>query len=627
MKANNVADSKRSWKKNKRCNRKRWGRYGPKYWVFLSTLTAAGLGGAATMASAQQSSASAASQPNPERRRVYNIAPGPLDAAILAFETISGLRVEVSSKEIGAVASPGISGFYTPEEALRALVTGTGITYHLTDSNTAVLQLEQISTSVDVTAAAPELGPSSAKLTEPLRDTPQSIDLVSRQVLEQQNPTTLRDALRNVAGISLAAGEGGAQGDSLTIRGFSARNDLFMDGMRDFGSYYRDPFNTEQVEVLQGPSSVMFGRGSTGGVVNQASKTPTLGSRFSADLDLGTDRTRRVTADINEPLSALGPAAAFRLNVMGTEANVAGRDVTENRRFGIAPSMALGIGTATRWTFSYLHQSENDIPDYGIPWLFNGPAPVDRHNYYGFRDGNVLRTSDDIGTARWEHDVNSHVTMRDQVRYARYQRHALITEAQIPTTVTASTPLDSIVITRNEIATDSMETYLDEQLDVTANFKTGGFEHTLVSGIEVGRETSDPTRPKYINVPGTSLLDPDPDQPFSGTPVPSSKVSTTAISGAAYALDTVKIGRRWQATVGIRWDRFDTDYQQFIAPASAFSRVDEIPSWRAALVFKPVSKGSVYIASGTSFNPSAESLSLSAANANLPPEKNRTVEA
>src|SRR5579884_1025940 len=150
MKANNVADSKRSWKKNKRCNRKRWGRYGPKYWVFLSTLTAAGLGGAATMASAQQSSASAASQPNPERRRVYNIAPGPLDAAILAFETISGLRVEVSSKEIGAVASPGISGFYTPEEALRALVTGTGITYHLTDSNTAVLQLEQISTSVDV---------------------------------------------------------------------------------------------------------------------------------------------------------------------------------------------------------------------------------------------------------------------------------------------------------------------------------------------------------------------------------------------------------------------------------------------------------------------------------------------
>ena len=94
--------------------------------------------------------------------------------------------------------------------------------------------------------------------------------------MEQQGVTTLRDALRNVAGISLAAGEGGAQGDNLTIRGFTARNDLFIDGMRDFGSYYRDPFNTQEVEVLQGPSSVTFGRGSTGGVVNQATKTPGL---------------------------------------------------------------------------------------------------------------------------------------------------------------------------------------------------------------------------------------------------------------------------------------------------------------------------------------------------------------
>src|SRR6185437_6719664 len=127
----------------------------------------------------------------------------------------------------------------------------------------------------------------------------------------------LRDALRNVAGISLAAGEGGSQGDNLTIRGFTARNDLFIDGMRDFGSYYRDPFNTQELEILQGPSSVTFGRGSTGGVVNQASKTPDLNRHLSAGLQFGTDATRRAALDMNVPIPALGSGAAFRLNAMG----------------------------------------------------------------------------------------------------------------------------------------------------------------------------------------------------------------------------------------------------------------------------------------------------------------------
>ena len=110
---------------------------------------------------------------------------------------------------------------------------------------------------------------------------------------------------------------------------------------------------------------------------------------------------------------------------MGDENNVAGRDVAENRRFGIAPSLALGLGTPTRWTFSYFHQNADDIPDYGMPWLFNGAPPVNRNNYYGFKDGNYLRTYDDIGTAKVEHDVNSHITLRNQARYANYVRDVL----------------------------------------------------------------------------------------------------------------------------------------------------------------------------------------------------------
>jgi catecholate siderophore receptor len=311
---------------------------------------------------------------------------------------------------------------------------------------------------------------------------------------------------------------------------------------------------------------------------------------------------------------------------MGHEGNVAGRDVAENRRFGIAPSLAFGLGTPTRWTLSYFHQNADDVPDYGVPWLFNGPAPVPRNNYYGFRNGNYLRTYDDIGTARVEHDVNSRVTVRDQVRYAHYQRDVLITEAQIPAGVTLATPLSSVNVNRHQIGVNSTETYLDEQLDMTAHFGTGFIRHELVAGMEAGRETSNPTRPTWTGVPTTGLLDPDPDQAFSGDAQITSRVHTVALTASAYVLDTMKLGRHWDVAGGVRWDRMDTDYRQSVAPVAKFSRVDEMPSWRAAVVYKPVSIGSLYFDAGTSFNPSAESLALSAGTANLPPEKNRTYE-
>lgn len=556
----------------------------------------------------------------------FDIQPGPLGPALAAFEAATGLHAKVAKDNMLTLASPGVSGTFTAEQALQRILKDTGVTYRFTSSTTVTLDLKAVASSIDVTTTVDELSVASPKFTEPMVDTPQTITTVSQELMQQQAATTLRDALRNVAGISLAAGEGGAQGDNLTIRGFTARNDLFIDGMRDFGSYYRDPFNTQEVEVLQGASSVTFGRGSTGGVVNQTSKTPRLAPAISGGLDFGTDLTRRLTLDVNEPLTLFGSGAAFRLNVMGDEGDVAGRDVAENRRYGVAPTLALGLGTSTRWIFSYVHQAADDVPDYGIPWLFNGPAPVNRNNYYGFENGNYLRTYVDIGTVKTEHDVNSNIMIRNQIRYANYARDVLITEPQIPSRVTLSTPLNTINITRHEIGVDSVETYLDEQFDVVAHFETGSLRHTLVSGIELGRETSDPTRPTWTNVPSTSLLDPNPSQLFTGTSTITSIVHTTALSSAAYALDTVELGRKWDLTGGIRWDRMDADYHQSVAPAAAFNRVDEMPSWRAALVYKPVQMGSIYVAAGTSFNPSAESLSLSASNASLPPEKNRSYE-
>jgi catecholate siderophore receptor len=470
----------------------------------------------------------------------------------------------------------------------------------------------------------PELTGSTPKYTEPLRDTPQSITVVPQQVLKDEGVTTLRDALRNVSGISIAAGEGGSQGDNLTLRGFSARNDIFLDGMRDFGSYYRDPFNYEQIEVLKGPSSAMFGRGSTGGVLNQASKTPEMQSFLAGSFSLGTDITKRGTLDYNSPVP-LGTGTAVRLNLMGNDSQVAGRDAARFSRYGVAPSVAFGLGTSTRLTLSYFHQSEEDSPDYGLPWLFNRPAPVDRSNFYGFGDHDFLRTAADIGTVRLEHDVSDAFTLRDQLRFANYGRDGLITEPRIPAGVTPATPLDSIDVQRNQIAVSSTETFLQNQFDTTTRFSTGFIEHTLVSGFEVGRETSDPTRFTYTGVPTTSLLDPDPGQDFAGTSSIRSKVKTTATTAGVYAVDTLKLSEHWELIGGFRYDHFDVSYREAIAGTS-LEHTDDLPSWRAGIVYKPLHNGSIYFEYGTSFNPSAEALSLSVANEGLDPESNRTFE-
>ena len=183
--------------------------------------------------------------------RRFDIPPGTLDAVLPAFEKTSQFHVTVPRDSMRSIWSPGVAGLYTPQTALQKLLTGTGIGFHLTGPDQMLLEIQGMATTVDVTDTGVEV--SLPKFTQPLIDTPQSIDIVPQHIIQDQGATTLRDTLRNVAGISIAAGEGGAQGDNLTVRGFTARNDIFLDGMRDFGSYYRDPFDMQEVAVLQGP--------------------------------------------------------------------------------------------------------------------------------------------------------------------------------------------------------------------------------------------------------------------------------------------------------------------------------------------------------------------------------------
>ena len=465
--------------------------------------------------------------------------------------------------------------------------------------------------------------PSSPKLTEPLRNTPQSIDVVPAQMIEDRGVTTLNDAIRTVPGVSIAAGEGGNQGSSFTLRGFSARNDIFLDGMRDFGSYYRDAFNLDAVEVLKGPSSMLFGRGSTGGVVNQVSKAPELRGFTAGSAMVGTDHTLRVTADVDAPIQAL-KGGAFRLNLMANDNEVAERDVGEYKRFAVAPSLALGLGTPTRFNLNYFHQNEADIPDYGMPIFFGGVPNVKRDNFYGFTS-DYLFTTADIATAKVEHDATDWLTLRNQLRFANYTRDFRITEPQLPGSATPATPLQNIVVTRNMIAGDSVETFLQNQTDGTLNFSTGMFGHTVVTGVEIGRETSDPTRYNQNNVTGANFLNPNPSIFFSNERTVRTNAHGEAKSVAFYAVDTVKIGEQWEVSGGGRFDHIDSHYEENAAHLD-LDRRDDLASWRAGLVYKPLPVGSIYFGWGTSFNPSVESLSLSLATVDTPPEKNETYE-
>jgi catecholate siderophore receptor len=484
--------------------------------------------------------------------------------------------------------------------------------------------------------------PSLPKLLVPLIDVPQTIDTISEQELKDRAITTFNDALRTVPGITLGAGEFRSMGNTPSIRGFVARTDIFLDGLRDFGDYYRDPFDLQEIEVLKGPSSILFGRGSTGGVINQVTKHPGLDGFITGAATVGSDLTRRAVVDIDGPLPDLGNNAAFRINVMGDEARVTGRNAVQNSRYGFAPSLALGLGTPTRVTVDYFHLTTDDVPDYGLPYFGSKPAQVPHQNFYGFKS-DYMKMDTDVGTVTVEHDYGDGITVRNQLRYANYNRNFRFTEPLIAANVPLNTPLSAVNVTRNVNAGNSQDSMFWDQADATFRFDTGFLAHALVAGIEGGRERATPEFINNTGVPTTPLLTPNPDMPFTATSTfPRFKTDTSADSFAVYALDTVKLGDQWELSGGFRWDYFGLIYNAWnystvtpglITRMDRIPRIDRMPSYRGSLVYKPETNGSVYFSYGTSFNPSGEELSLvtssrsfTSSNAFLAPEKNHSIE-
>ncbi|MEN5256052.1 MULTISPECIES: TonB-dependent siderophore receptor [Pseudomonas] len=471
---------------------------------------------------------------------------------------------------------------------------------------------------------------SSQKYTAPLVDTPRSVTVVPQQVLKDTAATSLQDALRTVPGITFGAGEGGnPQGDRPFIRGFDAQGDTYLDGVRDTGGQSREIFDIETIEVSKGPNSAFGGRGSAGGSLNLTSKMPKQQDFLNGGFTYGSDQTRRYTLDVNRQFLE---GAAFRLNLMSHEQNVAGRDAVNYDRWGVAPSLTFGLGTPTRVNLSYYHMESDDLPDSGIPYGYSSASATahghdkptdggDSNNFYGLKDRDFRKTRADISTFSIEHDLSDTMTLKNTLRHGSTGQDYVLTQ---PDDSKFNVNRYGTVWRRANSRVSTTETTTN-QTDLFGEFHALGFKHNYSTGLEfTGEETrvssytvspnSNPTctANKVGNSGGscTSLGNPNPDDAWTGSVARNyNGTNTKATSRAAYVFDTIELDPQWLLNVGLRYDTFDTVANTNAVPTATVKARSKLKddsqfwNWQAGLVWKPTDNGSVYASYATSATP------------------------
>jgi catecholate siderophore receptor len=561
--------------------------------------------------------------------RTFDIEAGTLDDALRAFEAAANVEVRYAfpRQTLAYIGTGGVHGTMSADQALAELLSSTGVDYHFDSRRVVTISMQQVMESIDVISRSPAV--SSSKYTQPVLDTPRTVTVIPEEVFTAQGANTLRDVLRNTPGITFQAGEGGGglPGDTFSMRGFSSGNDITVDGVREAGAYSRDAFNIEQVEVVKGPSSATSGRGSTGGSINLVTKSPKKDAFTRVSGAVGTESYGRSTVDANIPLESLRNAA-FRVNAMAGEGGVAGRDVVHNSAWGVAPSLAFGLGQPTRFTLAYQHVSQDNVPDYGLPWAAFGATPhVDQSNFYGLEDYDFEDIESNLASAILERDLRDGWLLRNVSRWGDNLRDSAITAPRPP---------------NRQLQRRTMQnTQLANQTSLNGSFHTGKNLHDLALGVEIGREgTMNHNASQTTNQPPIDINNPDPSQdPLGPMPANLGNPSETNLDLVAlYAFDTMQVGRKWELTAGARWDSVDVDYtltDRATAAVTALSRSDSMLSWSAGAVFKPRRNASIYASFGTSFNASVDAGTVGAAlsdvptaanNINLEPEKTDNVE-
>ena len=527
---------------------------------------------------------------------------------------------------------------------------------------------------------------SSPKFTAPLLDTPQTITVIKKELLDDQGLGSLAEALRNTPGITFTLGENGntTSGDSISMRGFDTAGSIFLDGIRDLGAVSRDTFNTEQIEIVKGPSGSDNGRGAPTGYINLSSKQPTLLDAASSKLAFGTDNRMRVEADLNQTLGAWD-GAALRFNAMYDKGDQPDRSVVEAGRWGFAPALALGLGSETRAYFNFLFTKQNNTPDGGLPVIgllnynfqsavaaptnptptqtanilalnnaitaaVNAAPTVDRENFYGSLS-DFQHVHANMFTAKLEHDFSEGTTLRNTSRYGRTTLQRTITgvngignlftgtAAQAAAGTSTVTAPGVWTLTRSRQGRDEVNEILTNQSNLTSAFATGGITHSLSTGVEFIYERQESRGMAAVGTTtAANLYNPSTADSFAALVHNGAYTDGKTVTGAAYLFDTLTFSEHWSLNAGVRLDRYRTEFTSIAATAtppvaSTFLEDDgSLFTGKVGLVFKPVANGSIYVAYGTSEQPPGGAnftLSATATNANSPnldPQKATNIE-
>jgi catecholate siderophore receptor len=570
----------------------------------------------------------------------------------------AGVRAQ-AKRALSAGAVAGLAGLALAPSAFAAETTAVAA------ANAAVATASDQIESVDVFGQRTRA--NSPKYTAPLTDTPQTITVISKGVIDAQNLLTLRDVLTTAPGITFGAGEGGGgYGDSINLRGYSANSDITVDGVRDSAQYSRtDPFNLEQIEVINGANSVYAGGGSVGGSINLVSKRPGNRDSTTVSAGVGSDKYGRLTVDANK---TIGDTVSVRLNLMAHRNDAPGRDVENFKRWAIAPAITVGLGTPTQFTALYIHQSDDNIPQYGVPFYNGRGVPgIDSSNYYGYSNLDTQQIKVDTVTGIFDHAFSENLSIRNLSRFSKVTQYIVVDPPQgafclsnglqpagWSQTATTTNLTGYVACTTPGLyppggprgnVRDSENTLLYNQTDLSAKFATGGIQHSVALGVSFLSETFELDGGNVLRNPGGALPNPvlapmnvyNPNHVYAG---PVNFVRTATQDGerrnqAVYLFDTAEITPQIQVNAGVRYEYNEGENRAdaiavggVVTPGPTLGNDEHLFSYRFGLVYKPVENASLYVAYGNSQTPSQTAVNggCAAATCNVDPEKARNIE-
>jgi catecholate siderophore receptor len=480
-----------------------------------------------------------------------------------------------------------------------------------------VMEISRVRQSVDVTAAAPlsvAAIRSATRTLTPLRDVPQSVGIATKEQIKDQLLTSIADVVRYIPGVGTHQGENNR--DQIVMRGNSSSADFFLDGVRDDVQYYRDLYNVDRVEALKGPNAMVFGRGGGGGVINRVTKEALFQPLAEMSLQGGSFGRQRLAADVGR---ALGTAVALRLNGMIEESD-SFRDAVRLDRYGLNPTITVLPGPNTRLTFGYEHLHDARVADRGIPSYEGRPVDVDISTFFGDPTESRVRAGVDLATAMIEQRVGR-FTVRNRTLAGHYDRSY---QNFVPGAVTP----DGRRVSLSSYNNATMRDNLFNQTDVTADADTGPFRHTLLAGLEIGRQATENFRNTgYFDNTATSITVPlaaptvQPAVTFRQSATDADNDVHTTVA-AAYAQDQVALLGFLQVVAGVRFERFDLGFRNH-RTSDLLQRRDDLVSPRAGLVYKPLAAVSAYASYAVSYLPSSgdQFASLTSVTAQVEPEK------